>query len=43
MNFFKKSVIAKVIFVSIISIIISMSILTFLVSNNTFEAMKKKY
>ncbi|MDK2091909.1 Cache 3/Cache 2 fusion domain-containing protein [Aliarcobacter butzleri] len=41
MNFFKKSVIAKVIFVSIISIIISMSILTFLVSNNTFEAMKK--
>ncbi|MCG3685771.1 Cache 3/Cache 2 fusion domain-containing protein [Aliarcobacter butzleri] len=41
MNFFKKSVIAKVIFVSIISIIISMSILTFLVSNNTFETMKK--
>ncbi|ABV67050.1 methyl-accepting chemotaxis protein [Aliarcobacter butzleri RM4018] len=41
MDFLKKSVIAKVIFVSIISIIISMSILTFLVSNNTFEAMKK--
>ncbi|MDN5105362.1 Cache 3/Cache 2 fusion domain-containing protein [Aliarcobacter butzleri] len=41
MDFLKKSVIAKVIFVSIISIIISMSILTFLVSNNTFEVMKK--
>ncbi|PUE66780.1 methyl-accepting chemotaxis protein [Arcobacter lacus] len=41
MDFLKKSVIAKVIFVSIISIVVSMGILTFLVSNNTFEVMKK--
>ena len=37
MDFFKKSVIAKVIFVSVISIIISMSILTYIVVSNTFE------
>ncbi|MCT7911630.1 Cache 3/Cache 2 fusion domain-containing protein [Arcobacter lacus] len=41
MDFLKKSVIAKVIFVSIISIVVSMGILTFLVSNNTFDVMKK--
>lgn len=40
MDFLKKSVIAKVIFVSIISIIISMSILTYLVVSNTSKAMK---
>ena len=40
MDFFKKSVIAKVIFVSVISIIISMSILTYIVVSNTFETMK---
>jgi len=38
MDFLKKSVIAKVIFVSIISIIISMSILTYLVVSNTSKS-----
>ena len=41
MDFLKKSVIGKVIFVSVISIIISMSILTYIVVNSTFSAMKK--
>ncbi len=40
MDFFKKSVIAKVIFVSVISIIISMSILTYIVVSSTFKTMK---
>ncbi|RXI44374.1 chemotaxis protein [Malaciobacter mytili] len=41
MNYLKKSVIRKIVFVSIISIIISMSILTYLIVDNTFKAMKE--
>jgi len=41
MNFFNKSVITKVIFISVIFIIISMSILTFLVTKNVFEITKE--
>ncbi|PHO08639.1 chemotaxis protein [Malaciobacter canalis] len=40
MEYFKKSVIRKIVFVSIVSIIISMSILTYVIVNNTFDAMK---
>ncbi|OCL82433.1 methyl-accepting chemotaxis protein [Arcobacter porcinus] len=41
MDFIKRSVTAKVVSVSIIAIIISMSILTFLIVKKTFETMKQ--
>ncbi|HJE03621.1 Methyl-accepting chemotaxis protein IV [Aliarcobacter thereius] len=41
MDFIKRSVTAKVVSVSIIAIIISMSVLTFLIVKKTFETMKQ--
>ncbi len=40
MNYLKKSVARKIIFVSIVTIIISMGLLTYLIVNSTFNSMK---
>ena len=41
MSFLKKSVITKVVFASIVSILSSMIILTTLIVNNTFNTIKE--
>ena len=41
MDYLKKSVIRKVVFASVVSILITMTLLTFLIVNNTVNAIKE--